>query len=517
LFTRIRDWGFALKKEKCRLFQKTVKFLGFEVSKDGIKPLENKLDAIKRMPDPTDVGGVRSFLGAVNFYQRFIPEMSSKAAPLYDLLKKDVEFHWGDKEKSAFNTLKDHLSSDDILIHYDPELPVGISCDASPFGIGAVLFHRLKNGRERPICFASKSLTPAEKGYSQIQREGLGIIYGVKKFHYYLYGRKFILITDHKPLLQIFSPSKEVPAMQANRLQRWSQFLSAYTYDIEYRRTDDHGNADVLSRLPLGPDDEFQKGEGEESVVCTLEREIASGWNAKQGQVKRVTAKDPVFIKVKTYIEGGWPMKCDDPELAPYFRKREELHAERGLLWWARRVVIPKTLRAEILKSLHSGHFGRDKMIGEARRAVWWPEIDEQIKNITKECRACNETGPAQTQLVHFKWPVPQGAWERVHIDYCGPFKGKMWCVVVDAFSKWPEIGMMDNSTSATTIRFLEHVFARQGLPKIVVSDNGTCFTSHEFQSFLAGYSIHQILSSPYHPRSNGCAENMVGAENSQG
>ena len=158
------------------------------------------------------------------------------------------------------------LSSNSVLAHFDPSLPLGISCDASNVGIGAVLFHRFPDGSERPVANASKTLTDAQRKYSQIQKEALSIVFALQKFHQYLYGRRFILVTDHKPLLALFGPHKATPALAANRLARWGLMLSQYEYTIEYRKTAAHGNADALSRLPVRPDDEFDKEEEEDNT-----------------------------------------------------------------------------------------------------------------------------------------------------------------------------------------------------------------------------------------------------------
>ena len=169
------------------------------------------------------------------------------------------------------------LTDNTVLAHFDPSCPVGISCDASDAGVGAVLFHRYKDNTERPIANASKTLTATQKRYPQIQKEALSIIFALKKFHQFLYGRKFILVTDHKPLISMFGPNTATPVLAANRLARWSLMLSQYNYTIEYRPTKQHGNADALSRLPAGPDLSFDGEEGDNDVdtVCTI-RTISS-------------------------------------------------------------------------------------------------------------------------------------------------------------------------------------------------------------------------------------------------
>ena len=231
---------------------------------------------------------------------------------MHQLTKKKAPRNWNKKAKDAFDCLKTILSNDTVLAHYDPSQQIGISCDASASGIGAVLFHRHQDGGERPISNASKTLTDAQGHYSQIRKEALAIIFVLKKFHQYIYGRNFILVTNHKPLLALFGPTTPTPALAANRLARWALTLSQYDYTIEYRKTSEHGNADVPSRLPIGPDAKFDNGEEvkDTNTVCLI-RSIGA-----QLIMKNETAKDPILSKLKRYILESFSPKPDndDPE-----------------------------------------------------------------------------------------------------------------------------------------------------------------------------------------------------------
>ena len=186
-----------------------------------------------------------------NYYGKFNPNLAALLQPLNSLLRHDQRWKWSPECHKAFQQAKQEVSSSRVLVHYDPSLPITRAGDASAYGIGAVISHRMPDGSEHPIAFASRTLSKSECNYAKLEKEALSLIFGVKKFHQYLYGRKFTLITDHKPLTTILGPKKGIPSLAAARLQRWAILLSAYNYDIEFKSTLDHANADRLSRLPL--------------------------------------------------------------------------------------------------------------------------------------------------------------------------------------------------------------------------------------------------------------------------
>ena len=182
-----------------------------------------KVDAILEMPTPKNISTLKSFLASVQFYSKFLPPYFSEITePLYKLTRKGQQWKWGEEEATSFKKIKRLLCTETVLAHYDPSLPLGLSCDASECGIGAVLFHRFADGSERPILNISKILSATQRRYSQIQKEALSLVYALKKFHQFLYGRKFIVVTDHKPLVTLFAPDKGTPAIAANRLARWA-------------------------------------------------------------------------------------------------------------------------------------------------------------------------------------------------------------------------------------------------------------------------------------------------------
>ena len=248
---RLSEAGLRLNKSKCRFMQPTLECLGYRIDETGIYPVEAKVKAVQEAPAPTNVTELKAYLGLLNFYGKFLPNLSTELEPLYQLLRKNQRWKWNEEQIQAFQRSKILLQSATVLVHYDQKKKLTLSCDASPYGIGAVLAHEMPDGSERPIAFASRTLTSAEKKYSQLDKEGLAIVFAVKKFHQFLYGRHFTIYTDHKPLLGIFKSEKPVPLMASGRIQRWSLSLAAYQYDLIYRPGKENGNADALSRLPL--------------------------------------------------------------------------------------------------------------------------------------------------------------------------------------------------------------------------------------------------------------------------
>ena len=248
------------------------------------------------MPEPKEL---RSFLGMVNYYDCFTPGLASKCACLNGLLHKDAKWKWTKKHSQAVRVIKLSLTSTESLSHYDPQLPVSLACDASSVGVGAVIFHTLPNGTEKVVAYASRMLSPAEKKHAQIQCEALSIVYGVKKFRQYLLGRKFCLLTDHKPLFSVFLPEKGIPKMISSRLQSWAIILSAYTYKLKHKPSEQYGNADGLSRLPLEFDKQWTEVTDSEDTMYLLEEQQLTELPIKIPDIRKATAQDPILSKVQ--------------------------------------------------------------------------------------------------------------------------------------------------------------------------------------------------------------------------
>ncbi len=499
---RLEKYGVKVKLSKCKFKVHKVEYLGHMIDADGIHPMESKVEAISKAEPPKNVSELRAFLGMVNYYGKFLPCMSTTLGPLYHLLKSDSEWEWSHEQETAFEKCKSLLASDSVLVHYDPNRQLTLACDASSYGIGCVISHIMDDGSERPIAYASRTLTKSERNYAQLEKEALSIVYGVKKFHKYLYGRKFLLITDHKPLTTLLGPKSGIPTLAAARLQRWALILMGHNYTIQYRRSEEHSNADALSRLPCGDSTEATEAEIN-SVAFTNNVPVSAKLIAE------ATRKDPLLSQVLDYTTRGWPNRVEDKELLPYYKRRTELSLEQGCLLWGMRVIIPPKYRNTMQQELHAEHTGVVRMKSMARSHFWYPGVDQEIENTAKSCHiCCSMHNDAPTAPLH-PWTYPSRVWERIHVDFA-EFRSKNYLVIIDSRSKWLEVIPMTSTTAARTVEVLRTLFSSYGLPEVLVSDNGPQFIAAEFKSFLEENAVKHSLSPPYHPASNGAAERSV-------
>lgn len=480
-----------------------------------MRPDPAKVEKIKSIPAPTNVSQVRSLLGSLNYYSRFVPQMKSLRAPLDNLLKKDTKFVWSKECQDSFQHFKEFLSSDLLLTHYNPKLPIIVAADASKDGIGSVLMHQFPDGNIKVVQHASRSLTPAEKNYSQIEKEALGLIFAVTKFHRYIYGREFSLQTDHRPLVSIFGSKKGIPVYTANRLQRWALTLLNYNFKIKYINTKEFGYADMLSRLidqQQKPEEDFivASVQLEEEIDCILQ-ECHNNLPVSFKVIKNLTKRDSDLQKVIEYVQTQWPdLKQIPKNLQQFYTRRDTLSVVQSCLMSGERIVIPSKLQKRIIRQLHRGHPGIVNMKAIARGYVYWPHIDRQLEDCVKSCSSCQSAAKAPTKTLLQSWNLTTEPFERIHIDYAGPIQGKYYLCIVDSYSKWPEIYSTNSTSTSATIDCLQDCFARFGNPVELVSDNATGFTSAVFKTFCEENGIVHKTIAAFHPQSNGQAEKFV-------
>jgi hypothetical protein len=458
-------------------------------------------------PAPKNLSELRSYLGLLNYYHKFLKNSSIVLSPLYQLLQHQVSWHWGKREEEAFKKSKEMLQNSQLLVHYNPNMPLVLTCDSSSYGIGCVLSHIMPSKDEKPIAFASRTLSKAERAYSMSEKEGLAIVFGILKFHRYIYGRHFTIVTDHKPLLGLLKEDKAISATASARIQRWALLLENYSYTLTYRQGGLIGNADCLSRLPVTSDNDQVSQMSQEAVLSLSTMNITP---VTSDRIALWTTKDPILSKVLDFVKNGWPETNSSSEMMAYWRRKDELTVESNCLLWGSRVVIPYPGRQQLLAELHDSHSGMVKMKYLARSYFWWPNLDSDIEQLVRNCRDCQEVRSMPPRASLHPWEWPTKPWLRLHIDFAGPVDGKMLMIIIDAHSKFIEVFPMRTITASATILKLRQLFATHGLPVILVSDNGPTFSSQDFAEFCNNNGIKHVKSSPYHPSSNGQVERAV-------
>ncbi|KYO45830.1 hypothetical protein Y1Q_0021468 [Alligator mississippiensis] len=284
--------GVRVKREKCQLGVSSINLLGYQIDDSGIHPFEDKVKAIHDVPIPKCNQDLQEFLGRLNFYHIFLKDKATIAEPLHHLLDKGAQWKWTCQHNEAFQGFKKLPTSDSVLVHYGKQKPLSITCNASPFGVGTVLSHTLLDGTDTPVAFYSRTMTSTERNYAQIDKEALAIIAGVKKIHNYVYGHKFEIRIDHKPLLRIFTTDKPTPILSPC-MQHWSIMLNAYDYILMYKPGKTIANADALSRLPLQIPDCTTPLPAEVLMLESMPEAPL-----QDDQIARITEKDSILARV---------------------------------------------------------------------------------------------------------------------------------------------------------------------------------------------------------------------------
>lgn len=496
---RLAEYDILLNKEKCIFGTTSTVFLGHRLSEKGIEPTENKIEAIQSFRQPNSAEEVRSFLGLVNFTAKFIPNVATVTEPLRRLTKSAVPFEWGQEQADAFEQLKDAMMKPTILGYYDPKDRTQVIADASPVGLGAVLVQYEAKGQARIISFAHKSLTETEKRYAQTEKEAYALVWAVERFHHYLFGRCFELVTDHKPLEVIFGPKSKPCA----RIERWVLRLQSYKYSVKYQAGKSN-IADPLSRLSCADNNTNSlSGEASEQYVNWIIT-TAEPRAIKIREIQEESRKDASFQAVK---DGIYHNKWN--ELAAPFKAFElEICFQGDIMLRGTRMYMPVSLQTRAMELAHEGHPGMSQMKRRLRAKSWWPKMDQQIEQFVKQCAGCTLVSAPPPPEPMKRTELPSQPWQHLAMDFLGPLpSGHYIFVLVDYFSRYFEIEIMTKIDSKATIDRLKFIFARFGLPYSVTADNGRQFVSLEMREYFEKNNIRLISTTPFWPQMNGEVE----------
>ena len=516
-----RRAGLTLQPKKCQLFQEQIEYLGHQISAAGISVPKAYTKIVDDWPPPASVKDVRTFLGKVSYYRRFIPSFSSVAAPLSDLVKvKDNEdFVLTDNALAAFETLKKKLSTSPILAYpkFDSDQPFIVDTDWScdPGAIGGVL-SQVQDGEERVIAYAAKKLNEAEKNYSSHKGELLAAIFFLRYWKYYLCHRPFVLRTDHEALKWI-QRIEEPKGM----ILRWLETLSNYDFKVEFRKGKKHANADALSRV------EHAELMEEEEIKDDFVAAVHMADDRYDQQLLEHQERDEVLVRVKNWIsEEKWPTKAERKALDSTSRTYASLQGQLeispeglvvrrdplGLKVQPVRPCVPRALQTPMLLQCHleGGHRGYINTYEQFTRRFYFPGAAAESALAVKMCKVCQQNQPKPGGQTHTLVSSPIGTpFQKWSIDFVGPLptsaNGRSYILTAkDCFTRWVEAFPTENMTAATVAKTLEReLFSRYGVPEQIHSDQGTQFTSALMQSVYKELGISGTTTPAYNPKSN--------------
>lgn len=476
---RLRDHNVCINNEKCVFGQQSVKFIGFQIGHDGLRVEDEKQKAIRGFRKPETQQEVKSFLGLMNFTERFIPNRADKTVKLRELAKSE-DFYWGDEEEAEFVFLKEEaLKTISKLGYFNVDDHTELYVDASPIGLGAVLAQYNKDGVPRVISCASKALTAVEMRYPQTQKEALAMVWGIERFTFYLTGKSFVVRTDSEANEFIFGKGYKLSKRAISRAESWALRLQAYDFSV--KRIPGHSNvADALSRLisKAQVDEPFEE-EDEKNLLYSLE---AGNMNITWQDIELESEKDDELLQVRTAIKSGsWPK-----HLISYEAQLRDLRVLEPMLFKEDKIVLPLNLHSKAIEEAHKGHIGGPAMKKILREYFWWPGMSGDVEKFVKNCNTCVVISKRNPPIPLSSRQLPEGPWEIMQVDFlavpgCGFGE---FMVLVDTYSRYLTVVEMRSTDAKSTNEALQKVFYTWGLPLILQSDNGPPFQSGEFIRF---------------------------------
>ena len=516
---RLEDRGLTLRKEKCTFGSEEVNWFGWIFSKSGMSADPRKVNAIREAGPPQSNDDVRSFLQACQYNARFM--FSSEQAyaqltkPLRELTRKHARFVWSKDCDQAYQNIMEAMTCETALRPFNPKRPTKLVTDAGPDGIAASLFQVTDDGTWTPIDHASRSLTQCEQRYCQFEKESLAQTWGMNVHRHYLLGIQFDSVTDHKPLLAVYNGKKRGNA----RVERHKLKTQEFQFKMVHLPGKENP-CDYASRHPM-PLSSYPAEQLEDMI---LEHNDEICINAvisddtpdaiTPDTVRRATARDQQSQKLIQCIQQGY--LTQDPDLTPFRQIFREFSYSRGVLLREDRLYIPTSepepgagsLRQQVVELAHEGHQGAGKTKRLLRARVWFPRLDALVDEKIASCLACQASTSTPTRDPLKPTTLPERPWQRVAADFWGPLSsGEHLLVVIDEYSRYPEVEITSSTSGTATIPVIDKIFATHGIPESVKTDGGPPFNRHEFAMYArwAGFKHRKV--SPEDPEANGLAE----------
>ncbi|CAB3992629.1 Retrovirus-related Pol poly from transposon [Paramuricea clavata] len=482
IFHRLSDKGLTLNPDKCVFDKENLDFFGYTFGPAGMKPDPKKVLAIHDATPPTNTAELHSFLSTVNYVSCFIYDFSAITAPLCALTPQ--------QHRHAFDELKRRLTTSPTMAYFNPAKDTELVVDASPVGLGAILTQKTSDSGTNIVAYASRSMSPVEQRYSQTEHEALACVWGCEKFHLYVYGAPFTLITDN-----IFNNPKAKPPA---RLERWNLRLQPYNFTVRYEPGKTNP-ANYISRNPLQNQPLHEHNIAEEYVSLLTTSTVLIAMTL--AEIQDATLKDPTLRKLAEIIRSQqWHSVLDTDHSCPndkdkynlrdlkaFHKIRHELTVttNNDIILRGSRIVMPTTLRRRALELAHERHQGLIKTKRLLREKIWFPRIDQQAEEMIKYCLPCQAANPESKLELLKMSPLPLGPWQNVAADFYDPLPtGQTLMVVIDEYSRFVEVEIVSSTSAAAAIPKLDKIFATHGIPDLLKTDNGPPFTNHAFKVF---------------------------------
>ena len=554
VFENLRSANLTLHPSKCKFATKQVKYLGHYVSKDGLRVNPENTEKIRNCKSPINVKQLRSALGMMGYYRKFVKDYAKIAQPLNNLLKKDTKFQWSEDCENAFNVLKTKLIEAPILRYPEFDKEFILSVDSSEYSIGFVLSQE-QEGKLHPICFGGRALRDNELKWHITDKEGLALVEGIQHFKHYLANQKFIVYTDNVSVKYL----QKIKDCQG-RLGRWGILLQGYTFDIRHRSGSQNCTADFLSRqryddseptessdladhiYSLGTHEYTQltlvyPGDDDTEVLLAEtmaaeagtepdDRDISIGIAVYQQEcpdfrdiykylVHRQVPENPQLAR--TVVAESYNYEMEDGILKHFYTKRSrQVPVEERLV---KQTAVPKCLRDELLKSYHDciaggGHQGFERTYAALRNKYYWPSMYDNIRQYVKTCEVCQQSKRAFNAKPPPLQPQPVddvfGRWQMDILSGVPTTRDKYKhiLVLVDSYSKWVELFPLrtQEASEVASVLFKE-IISRYGAPRSILSDRGQSFMAKLVKALSELFEIKRYFTSPYHPMTNGLTE----------
>jgi RNase H-like domain found in reverse transcriptase/Reverse transcriptase (RNA-dependent DNA polymerase)/Integrase core domain/Integrase zinc binding domain len=495
LFYKIANAGLKINPDKCKFLLPEVKFLGHIINAEGIRTDDSKIEAIKNFERPKCVKHVRSFLGLANYYRKFIKDYSKYSRPLESLINvKNNKIVWTEVCDKTFTELKNKLMNTPILKYPDFSKEFILDTDASFDSIGAVLSQKDGKGQERVIAYGSKSMTKHELGYCITRKELLAVFHFTQHFKHYLYGKRFILRTDHRAITFMMTTRKPITA----QFQNWINFLSSLDIKLEYRKGEKHGNADALSRMNT-----------ELCMQCRMEHVNAKVTKCQTRLL--VLDQEGTIPSIQENCK-----EIEDIRRDIQNKKQSEYEIVDRIIMKRNKIYVPTEKRTEFIRIYHKKlcHAGAQKIFKFLKPFYEMDQFEDIVRDTIRNCEICQERKVFTEKTKEEKCPLTaEKPLESLYIDFCGPMKttvtGKKYILaIIDQFSKYMVLKAVKNQDDRTLIKTLtENWILKFGTPRTIHVDNGRCFISDSFKQLGKKYNFAIQYSSPYHHQANGQIE----------